>query len=216
MAVKRVVFMRPGETEWNRLGRFQGWVAAPLNEHGRLQAQRLANFVRHIGLRALYTSDLRRAIETAAILEPRLNYAPILEPRLRERNIGIWQGLTMSEMEAWYPDEFEQLLANQDDFCIPSGESRVDVKQRALAAFSDVLAQDKGETVGIISHTTTLHILLNELILDCCDDSLALSNSSVTTIVRGDDDQWKLVTANDLMHLEGVETKAFPEIGEDR
>lgn len=215
MTVKRVVFMRPGETEWNRLGRFQGWVAVPLNEHGRLQAQRLANFVRHIGLRALYTSDLRRAVETAAILEPRLNYAPILEPRLRERNIGIWQGLTLDEMEAWYPDEFEQVLVNRDAFKIPSGESRLDVKQRALAAFSDILAQDRGETIGVISHTTTLHVLLDDLIPGCCNDALGLSNSSVTTIVR-DDTQWKLVTTNDLMHLEGMETNVSHEIGEDR
>jgi broad specificity phosphatase PhoE len=216
MAVKRVVFMRPGESDWNKSDRFQGWVAIPLNEHGRLQAQRLGNFVRHIGLRALYTSDLRRAAETAAILEPRLNFAPILDSRLRERNMGIWQGLTMDEMAAWYPEEFERLLENRDDFCIPGGESRGDVQRRALAAFADILAQDKGETVGVISHTTTIHVLLSQLIPDCCGNPPALSNTSVTTILREDDDQWKLVTSNDLLHLEGIETKISPEIGEER
>ncbi|MCB9452021.1 MAG: histidine phosphatase family protein [Anaerolineaceae bacterium] len=215
MAVKRVVLMRPGETDWNKLGRFQGWVAIPLNEHGRLQAKRLANYVRHIGLRALYTSDLRRAAETAAILEPRLHYAPTLEPRLRERNVGIWQGLTRDEIQAWYPDEYEHLVEDREDFRVPDGESRDDVRQRVVAAFNDILAQDKGETVGVISHTTTIHTLLNELIPGAHADTLSVSNTSVTTIVR-EDDRWKLVTSNDLMHLEGLETKISPEIGEEQ
>ena len=66
MAVKRVVFIRPGETEWNKIGRWQGIVGVPLNGHGRAQAERLAKFVRNINLDALYSSDLRRAKDTAA------------------------------------------------------------------------------------------------------------------------------------------------------
>lgn len=215
MTVKRVIFIRPGETDWNKMGRWQGWVAVPLNEHGRAQSLRLANFIRNIGIRALYTSDLRRAAETAAILEPRLGFAPILDARLRERNIGAWQGLTMAEMQAWYFDEYTNLMESRDEYRVPGGESREDVKVRMLEAFNDILRQDKGETVGVISHTTAIHALLREITPDWYADNLVVSNTSVTTIMRADDDSWKLVTTNDLMHLEGLETATSPELGDN-
>ncbi len=215
MTVKRVIFIRPGETEWNRLGRWQGWVAVPLNEHGRRQARQLALYIRNIGMAALYTSDLKRALETAEILAQELGFAPVLDSRLRERNIGAWQGLTLEEMCAWYPDEYARALENPAAFKVPGGESRLDVLERALQAFNGILAQDNGETVGIISHTTAIHALLHHLIPECRANEIAVSNMSVTTIVRDDGDQWHLVARDDISHLEGLETSAYPEL-EDR
>ena len=54
MQIKRIIFTRSGETEWNRLGRWQGWVASPLNAHGRHQVGKLANFLRNIGIGVIY------------------------------------------------------------------------------------------------------------------------------------------------------------------
>lgn len=215
MTVKRVIFIRPGETEWNRLGRWQGWAAVPLNEHGRRQARQLVLYIRNIGLSALYTSDLKRAVETADILAQELGFPPILDSRLRERHIGAWQGLTLDEMCAWYPDDYALLLEDPDNFKIPGGESRREVRERALQAFNGILAQDKGETVGILSHTTAIHALLRELVPDEYTSEVAVSNSSVTTITRNAGDTWKLVTADDVLHLEGLETQRYPEL-EDR
>lgn len=212
MTVKRVIFIRPGETEWNRLGRWQGWVAVPLNELGRRQARQLALYIRNIGLGALYTSDLRRAVETANILAEELGFAPVLDSRLRERNIGAWQGLTLDEMCAWYPEEYARLLEDPDKFKVPGGESRRTVLERALQAFNGILAQDKGETVGVLSHTTTIHALLRELVGDQYASEVAVSNSSVTTITRSGAGAWKLVTVDDVLHLEGLETKRYPEL----
>jgi alpha-ribazole phosphatase/probable phosphoglycerate mutase len=211
MAVKRIVFIRPGETDWNRDGRWQGWVAVPLNELGRQQAMRLANYIRHLNVGALYTSDLRRAAETAGVLSERLGYAPIPDRRLRERNIGSWQGLTPDEMQAWYPDEYAKLLADPLGFCVPGGESLAEVRARMHEAFQEIVAQDKGETIGVISHTTAIHQLLSLLIPDTKAGRVTVSNTSVTTIVR-DGGNWRLVAADDVSHLEGLESKAVPEL----
>lgn len=215
MTVKRVIFIRPGETDWNRLGRWQGWAAVPLNEHGQRQIRQLALYVRNIGLSALYTSDLKRAVETANILAEKLGFHPILDSRLRERNIGEWQGLTLDEMRAWYPEEYARLCKDPTGFKVPSGESRWEVCERALQCFKGILMQDKGETVGILSHTTAIHALLRELVADQYTSEVAVSNSSVTTITLNEDGSWKLVTADDVMHLEGLETQPYPEL-EDR
>jgi phosphoserine phosphatase len=215
MSIKRVIFMRPGETDWNRQNRWQGWVAAPLNAHGRRQVQALAKFVRNIGVGALYSSDLKRAEETAALLAEQLGYAPIFDERLRERNIGIWQGLTLDEMRAWYPGSYKGLLADVDGYQVPGGESRREVQKRMKAAFDDILKQDKGETVGIVSHTTAIRALLESLLPGHVSPETAVDNTSVTTITRQEDGEWHLVVMNDGAHLEGLETHAVGEIEDD-
>lgn len=211
MTVKRIVFIRPGETDWNRLGRWQGWVSIPLNELGRRQAYALANFIRHISMGALYTSDLKRALETAECLSEPLGFTPIPDERLRERNIGLWQGLTLDEMRAWYPDEYTAMLGDVDGYRVPGGESRVDVRKRVSAALKDILKQERSETVGILSHTTAIKVLLSDLIPGYNPLEVDLDNTSVTTIRRKDSD-WELVAIDDVMHLEGLETRATREL----
>lgn len=211
MTVKRIVLIRPGETDWNRAGRWQGWVNTPLNELGLRQARALANFIRHIGMGALYTSDLKRAVQTAQCLSEQLSFQPIPDARLRERSIGLWQGLTRDEMQAWYPDEYAAMLADADGYRIPGGESRQDVRARVVAAVSDILKQDRSETVGILSHTTAIKILLADLIPGYDPLDVDLDNTSVTTIVSKDGN-WELVAVDDVMHLENLERRASREL----
>lgn len=213
MTVKRIVFIRTAETDWNRDGRWQGWVQNPLNAHGQRQAQKLAKFVRNIALGALYASDLRRARDTAAPIAEACGFEPIYDERLRERGIGTWQGLTLEEVSTWYADIYTTCIANPDNTTVPGGETRAEVRQRMLAALDDILAQDKGETVGVVSHTTALKALLTHLLPDCDERGIELGNSSVTTIARdGEDAPWRLVAVGDGGHLEGLEAKAVREL----
>ncbi len=211
MTVKRLVFIRPGETDWNKLGRWQGWVSIPLNELGERQARALASFIRNIGMSALYTSDLRRALKTAECLAEQLSFLPIPDERLRERNIGLWQGLTRDEIEAWYPADYAAMLADVDGFRVDCGESRSDVRLRVRAALADILKREAGETVGILSHTTAIKILLADLIPGYDPLDVDLDNTSVTTI-RAKDEGWELVAVDDVMHLEGLERRASREL----
>lgn len=209
---KRVLFIRPGETNWNRDGRQQGWASIPLNEHGRQQAARLANFVRHLGVGAIYSSDLRRAAETTEILAEKLNIKPILDSRLRERNVGQWQGLTLSEIKDWCADDYEQFLKRVNSFQIPGGEGRSEVVERISSAFMDIMKhQTEVETVGIVTHSIAIRTLLSQLMPDYQSAGMPLSNISVTTLVRDDKDTWSVVQANDVSHLDGMETKTIDE-----
>jgi len=212
--LKRIVFIRPGETEWNLVGRFQGWVAVPLNEHGKVQAQRLANFIRHIGLSKLYTSDLARAKQTADILAKALGFEVTVDQRLREQNVGVWQGLTVPEMHGWYPEDHAELQADPENFVIPAGESRKQVRDRAVAALQDYMtaAETTGrEAIGILSHTTTIRLLLDELMAEPVDVESKFGNTSVTTVARAEDDAWRVTVSNDVMHLEGLESRFMPD-----
>lgn len=221
MALKRLIIIRPGQSYWNFQGRWQGWVAVPLDEHGRAQVQRLANFIRNIGLTALYSSDLRRATDTVELLEAQLGFEPVYDERLRERNIGCWQGLTVPEIHGWYPQEYAAYLADPEHYEIPGGgESLSQVKARVRKALRDIIkksdAADDNQTVGIISHTTAIRMMLAELVPEFDQSNVTFGNTSVTTLVRDSDGNWKVIAANDCTHLEGLESRYMPEVeGED-
>ncbi len=211
MAVKRVVFMRPGETEWNKIGRWQGHVAIPLNAQGKAQVRRLAQFVRPLGFHAIYSSDLRRAKETADIIASACNLQTRYDARLRERHMGEWQGLTLAEIQSWYPESYARLQADPDGFQIPGGESRNQVTTRVRAAFEDIIMRG-GEIIGIISHTTALRLLLTDLVPDCDPYTINFRNMSVTTLVHQEGDVWKISQLDDVSHLEGMSSFSFPEV----
>ncbi len=219
MAIKRLIFIRPGETDWNLQGRWQGWVAAPLNEHGRLQVQRLASFIRHIGLSKLYSSDNRRASETAEILVDVLGFEVQYDERLRERNIGIWQGLNVPEIHGWYVQEYEAMLSDPIGYQIPGGESLAQTKERLMAAIQESIAESDradGEwTLGFIMHTTALRLVLTELIPGVDLMNVNFGNTSVTTVIRGPDGEWQLTAVNDTSHLDDLESRYMPEVEGD-
>lgn len=211
MTIKRVIFVRPGETDWNFGERWQGWLDVPLNDHGRHQVERLATLMRNIGIGALYTSDLRRAKQTAEVICRHAGIEPRVDDRLRERHIGSWQGLRLAEMKAWFPEEFEQYVADRMDFRFPGGESLADVQARMLPAFLSIVADDAAETVAVVSHTVSIRVLLAKLIDGFNPLDVRLGNSSVTTIVRNGDG-WRMVVPNDITHLEGLESRIVNEM----
>ena len=215
--IERVVFIRPGETDWNRMRRWQGQVAVPLNEHGRAQAQRLALFIQPLGIKSLYTSDLRRAVDTAQILAESIGITPIPDKRLRERHIGEWQGLTQEEVISWYPDEYARIQSSPIDYQIAGGESRRQVVARVRACFEDIMQRGGSEIVGIITHSTAIRTLLTDLVPGYNPNSHSYSNLSVTTIERLTDNQWKIGFLDNVSHLQGMERESmsFPEM-EDR
>jgi broad specificity phosphatase PhoE len=210
MATKRVIFIRPGETQWNRLGRWQGQVAVPLNDHGKMQAKRLARFIRAIGIQALYTSDLRRAVETAEILSETLGFEIVPDTRLRERHIGLWQGLTLEEVQAWYPEEYKSLRGNPDAYQVEGGEAREVVAKRMKAAFDEIVGKP-GDIIGIVSHTTAIRALLDAVIPNVNALAMDFSNMSVTSIAKDDGSDWRIVQRNDVTHLEGMPTEISAE-----
>jgi broad specificity phosphatase PhoE len=107
--VTTFLLARHGETEWNREERYQGHADPPLNETGRAQAQQLAEELAAAPIDAVYSSDLRRAAETAEIVGARLNLPVERDPGLREIDVGSWQGLTRAQIDGrpWDGETYE-------------------------------------------------------------------------------------------------------------
>ena len=142
-----LLLARHGETDWNRKLRIQGSSDIGLNELGRRQAQFLAQELTDVDLDAIYSSDLRRAQATAAAVAATHGLDVRLDPRLRERSFGSWEGLTREDIST-FP------AGSRHD-----GESDDEVRQRVLAAVEEIASNHPGEQVLIVSHGGALNTL---------------------------------------------------------
>jgi glucosyl-3-phosphoglycerate phosphatase len=138
---RRVVLWRHGRTEWNADGRFQGQTDIDLDETGRDQAMRAARLLAALGPELIVTSDLRRAVDTAAELGKLVGKTVEQDSRLRETYAGEWQGLTGAEIAARYPGEYSAWRAGDPELKVGGGESRADVAARMADAITDAAAR---------------------------------------------------------------------------
>jgi len=155
-----LVLIRHGQTDWNVEGRWQGQADPPLNERGREQAYHAAQYQRQFGFAALYSSDLRRAMETAQIIGVELGVEVIPEPRLREINLGKWQEMLSADIEAQYPDEFRRWHTSPLTAHPPDGEDVPALAVRVLETVNKIIARHPKRRVGIVAHELPIAIVL--------------------------------------------------------
>jgi 2,3-bisphosphoglycerate-dependent phosphoglycerate mutase len=148
--VTTILLARHGETDWNREGRFQGHADPPLNETGRAQAAELAAELEGVELAAVYSSPLRRAVETAAMVAAEHGLEPVAVDALREVDVGSWQGLTRAEIEARFPEQFARWLDYDQGW--DDGESYEGMGRRAVAVLLELAAAHEGERILAVTH----------------------------------------------------------------
>jgi 2,3-bisphosphoglycerate-dependent phosphoglycerate mutase len=153
-----VYIIRHGETEWNKIGKQQGHLNSDLTENGRQQAGAIAGFLED-DFDTIISSDLGRAACTAEIIGQKLSAALIYNAGLRERNLGIMQGLTKREFAERYPEEYEKFSGPDPDYIIPEGESARQRYTRVTAALDTVVSQYKNKKLLIIAHGGVLDSL---------------------------------------------------------
>ena len=153
---RRIVVWRHGRTAWNNDRRFQGTSDQPLDEAGMAQADSAARDLERLGPTVLVTSDATRASQTAAPLASRLGLAPVLDPRLREADLGAWEGLTRAQVAERFPREYASWRQGLDVRRGGGGETYVEVARRAEAALADALASlEPGQTLVAVTHGGT-------------------------------------------------------------
>jgi broad specificity phosphatase PhoE len=139
-----ILLARHGETDWNLERRVQGHTDRPLNETGRAQAFALADRLSTESLDAVYSSDLARARETAAVIAGRHGLDVIETSDLREKDFGSWEGLTDTEIMARFPN------AQRGEW--GDGESRAELADRVVAALTEIAAAHFGGRVLVVTH----------------------------------------------------------------
>lgn len=199
----RVLLIRHGETDWNAAGRWQGHAPVPLNEEGLTQSAALGRYLAQngFGIDVIYSSDLRRAMQTAEAVATPLELPIRQDGRLREVDLGDWQGLTRSEAQSWDSERYSIFSADWYNNPTPGGETRNDLKLRARAAFDDITAQHAGQTVLLVSHGGTLGMLIESLFGKI--ERPTLSNTSITVVEQAAaGEPWQLVRVAWSPHLD--------------
>jgi probable phosphoglycerate mutase len=153
---QRLVLVRHGRTEWNAAGRFQGQADPPLDETGWEQARRAAVAVRGMAPRAVVSSDLQRAHQTAVMLGAACGLVPSTDPGLREVALGAWEGLDHDEAARRFPTEYAAWRAGED-VRRGGGETQAEAGARVAASLIGFLWRaGPGTTVVAVSHGLAL------------------------------------------------------------
>ncbi len=174
--------IRHGETEGAEKRRYKGSIDVPLSENGIRQMEQLSAYiVKEIKncsnppsppllkggkgglLDAVYCSDLKRAIKSAELIAEPHSINPIIVPSLRERNFGIWEGMSFDEIKEKYPEKFDAWAGNPLKFSPMGGESTMEMKERVIGAFDTIITNHKGENVAMVAHGGVNRIVLCHL-----------------------------------------------------
>ncbi|RQS70872.1 histidine phosphatase family protein [Burkholderia sp. Bp8963] len=207
MATMQILFIRHGETAWNRIKRIQGHIDIPLADTGVAQAQRLAARLARDArdgarIDAIYSSDLMRAQQTAQPAADALGLPLVLREGLRERAYGIFQGHDSTEIEARFPDAYAAWQTRDPGFEPEGGESQRAFYHRVLHALEPIVAAHSGGRIACVAHGGVLDCVYrfaNGLDLDA-PRNYQLLNTSIN-VVDYVDGRASVVHWADISHL---------------
>jgi probable phosphoglycerate mutase len=199
--------VRHGETQWNLCGKQQGHLDSPLTALGVKQAEAMAEGLAKRNIEILYSSDLGRALRTAETIGERLSLGVKTDSRLRERNLGLMQGLTKAEFAARFAEEAAKFNSGNPDYVLPGGESARQGYNRCIECVEDLAAQHCGQRLLIVAHGGTLDSLFRKALnLPLTEPRrFSLFNASINafSITKG---EWRLDSWGLVHHLGVVRT----------
>ena len=147
-----ILLVRHAETAWSREKRWQGITDLSLNEHGRKQARALADRLEGVPFGAVYSSDLRRAHETALVVAERKGLAVTPMPELREVDVGSWTGLSQDEVKERFGDAYAHMRARTGRGW-EAGETYAEMGRRVLDAIRRIAHEHPDDSVLVVTHS---------------------------------------------------------------
>ncbi len=199
--------VRHGETEWNRIEKQQGHLNSPLTERGIEQAVALSEGLSERGIELIYSSDLGRAFHTAKTIAEFLGLSIQTDPRLRERHLGLMQGLTKHEFRSRYGQDWLQFESGDPEYILPDGESASQRYQRSVACAEDLSQKHRGQTILLVTHGGVLDGFFRKSvgIPLAAPRTFSLFNAAINRFSIADT-IWHLDTWADLAHLKNTVT----------
>lgn len=197
-----LILIRHGETDWNVEGRIQGHVDIPLNATGMAQARAVGERFRDEHVDAIISSDLGRAMQTAQPIAQSRSLVPNPEPALRERHLGVLQGLTGDEAQQRVADVWRVFKSRAPAQPLEAGESLAEFAARAVAALKAIAERYAGKRVAVVTHGGVLDAAYRAamgMALDAPRD-FPVYNASVNTLSVADG-QFRVVRWADVSHL---------------
>jgi probable phosphoglycerate mutase len=148
----QVIIVRHGQTQWNIRKIRQGHFDSELTEKGLIQAQALGKRLVRESFSALYSSDLGRAVHTARLIAAVTGHEIVTDARLRERHLGVFQGLSGDEIKEKHPEEYRLHRTLGPEYVIPGGESVRQQVARNVGFLNEIAIKHMGQKVVVVTH----------------------------------------------------------------
>jgi broad specificity phosphatase PhoE len=199
----KIIFVRHGETVWNKQNRVLGWKNIRLSKLGREQAVKLAKRLKNEKIDAIYTSKLSRAVDTAKEINKFHKLKMISVPELNEVNFGIWEGVTWDEAKEKYPDVYTEREKRIYNYKLKKGESNKEVWTRVYKVITDIIEKHPDKTVLIVSHGAVKMLLLRHYLKKSIKElrKEKYHNAGIT-ILEIKNKKAKFHVINDVSHLD--------------
>ncbi len=201
-----MLLVRHGQSTWNREHRIQGQLDPPLSEEGRRQAERLGRRWAGRSFVAAYSSDLKRALETAALIGTTTGAAPIPSAGLREVYLGEWEGLNTTQIEQRFPEAWALWTKEPRWDVVPGGEGEEPFEARVNAELDSILARHEHGDVLVVTHGGVIQVALHRVIGRANHGlfPFRIENASIS-IIEKRNGRFVVSRVNDTSHLEGSE-----------
>lgn len=198
--MKKLILIRHGETDYGLQGKYCGYDDIPLNANGIKQANCLRAKLKKIRIDIVYSSDLKRAYQTAKIIFQ--NKVIHKRKGLREIDFGQFSGLTFEEANRLYPDVYKIWLNNPANAKIPDGENLHNFAKRVKGSFNKIFKQNMKKTVALVTHGGPIKIVLLKILNQDLDKFWDIQQDlAALNIIEFRNGTAKVVRINDTLHL---------------
>jgi len=203
-----LILIRHGETLWNTQLRMQGSLDSDLTSKGESQINALGEWMKDVSFDYLYCSDTMRARKTAEAISKFSGHKLNLDKRLREKNLGIFEGLTSEEARERYPETFKNFKTAGVNFEIDQGESTQQLLDRSQQAIEEIRHRHPNKVVVVVTHGGVIRVLMKYVLgvpLEAPTQFL-ISNTGIFRLVWKD--KWIVAEMGAVPHLEKINNVA--------
>lgn len=198
-----LIFVRHAEAEGNLNRKFHGWTDSEITKKGHVQAELVAKKLKDTHIDILYSSSLKRTLQTAGYISREKNLPVIKTDNLKEINGGDWEDRTWEELPEIWPEEYDIWENKPHLLKMPNGETMVEFQDRLIAEVRKIAEENIGKTVCIVTHGTAIKAL------QCCFRSCSLEemlkipwqDNTAVTVIEYEEDVFRVIEEGDASHL---------------
>ena len=205
MKETEIILIRHGETEWNSQLRMQGHSNSALSAVGREQIQALGEWMKNVSFDHIYSSDSLRARETAEAITQYSGDTLQFDQRIREKNLGVFEGLTSIEAREQHPEIYRLFKTGGANYVINEGESTQQVLDRALEFIEEIRFKHSEQRVVMVTHGGFVKVLMKHTLGISIDGptSFLIKNTGIFGLVWNE--KWMVSQMGGVSHLGKLE-----------
>ena len=202
MKETEIILIRHGETEWNSQQRMQGHSNSDLSEVGRGQIQALGELMKNVSFDHIYSSDSLRARQTAEAITQYSGHTLQFDQRLREKNLGVFEGLTSTEAKERHPEIYRLFKTAGANYVIDEGESTQQLLERALEFIEEIRLRHPQERVVMVTHGGVVRVLMKHALGLSIDapTRFIIKNTGIFGLIWNEN--WLVTQMGGVSHLE--------------